>query len=166
MRVIRIVELPAVDAAWLRATAWWETLSPRERILVGTLGALLALAILVYGVVKPLQDARAQALSDIRTYETLSARIRAAEALGPSGPPPRTGAPDVIVTSSASAMGLTATVQPTPGGVRATIAGASYDAIVNWLADLARTSALTATRVEFRAAPVSGQVVATVEFTG
>ena len=45
----------------------WAGLSPRERVAVGVLGALLAVALLVYGVVTPLQAARAQALSDIRS---------------------------------------------------------------------------------------------------
>jgi general secretion pathway protein M len=149
-----------------RFRGWWNTLTQRERVLVGTLGVLLALFILVYGIVKPLQAARAAALADIRTYETLSARIRAAPALGPSGPPPRTGAADVIVTSSASSSGVAAQVQPIPGGARATVATASYDAVLGWLADLARTSTLSVTRVDLRPTGTPGQVSATIEFRG
>lgn len=165
MRVIRIVELPAVEAARTRFSAWWDGLSQRERVMVGTLGALLAIVVLVYGVVKPLQAARAQAVSDIRTYETLSARIRAAPALGPSGPPPRTGAPETIVASAAAGVGLTATAQVIPGGARATIADASYDAVLNWLADLARTSSLKVTKLTITRSPTPGQVTTIVEFT-
>ena len=102
MRVIRIIELPALDAALLRLSDWWHGLTRREQLLVGTLGVLLAVAILVYGVIKPLQASRAQSLADIRTYETLNARINAAGTLGaPAGPPPRTGAPADILTQSA-----------------------------------------------------------------
>jgi general secretion pathway protein M len=149
-----------------RFRSWWSTLSPRERVLVGTLGALLVAVVLVYGIVKPLQAARASALADIRTYETLSARIRAAPALGPSGPPPRTGAPDVIVSSSAATSGVVAQVQPIPGGMRATAPAASYDAVLAWLADIARTSGLTVTHVELQPTATPGQVNAVVEFRG
>jgi general secretion pathway protein M len=167
MRVIRIVELPALEAARVRLVTWWSGLSPRERILVGTLGALLALVVLVYGVVKPLQAARADAVADIRTYETLNARIRAAGSLGaPAGPPPRTGTPETIVATSAQGFALQPAVQPVPSGVRATFTDASYDAVVNWMTDLARTSSLTATRVELRRGSAAGRVNAVVELRG
>ena len=58
-------------------------------------------------MIKPLQASRAQSIADIRTYETLNARINAADALGaPAGPPPRTGAPADILTQSAQSFGL------------------------------------------------------------
>ena len=167
MRVIRIIELPAVEAAWLRARTWWDGLSPRERVLVGTLGALLAIAILVFGVVKPLQAARAAALADIRTYETLNARIRAAGTLGPSTlPAQRTGAPEDILNQSAAAFGLVIQVEAVPGGVRATVPEGNYEAVVNWMADIARTSSLTATRVDLQRRDVPGRVFASVEYRG
>lgn len=165
MKVTRIVELPAFEAAWLRARTWWDGLSSREKVLVGTLGVLLALAILVYGVVKPLQAARADAMADIRTYETLNARIRAAGTLGPpAGPPPRTGAPVDMLTQSAAGFGITPQVEATPAGVRATVADGDYAAVVNWMADVARTTPLTATRVDLRRLGTAGRVWAQVEY--
>ena len=53
---------------------WWAGLSLQERVLVGVLATLLGLAVLIYGVVKPLQAARADAIADIRGFETLNAR--------------------------------------------------------------------------------------------
>ena len=164
MRLIRIIERPAIDAALSRAGAWWNGLSPRERVLVGTLGALLALAVLVYGVVKPLQAIRADALADIRTYETLNARVRAAGTLGQAGPPPRTGPAASVVTASASTVGLTVTAEAVPGGVRASVNDAGYDAVLGWLADLGRTSSLSVTRVDLRKTATPGRVNAIVEF--
>jgi len=164
VRVIRIIEMPAVDAALARAGLWWNGLSPRERVLVGTLGVLLAIAVVVYGVVKPLQAIRADALADIRTYETLNARIRAAGTLGQAGPPPRTGPAPAIVTASASSVGLTVTTEATPGGVRASATDAGYDAVLAWLADLARTSGLSVTRVDLQRGSAPGRVNAVVEF--
>lgn len=166
MRMARIVALPVAGAAWLRARSWWDALSARERVLVGVLGTLLALAILVCGIVRPLQAARADALADIRTYETLNARIRAAGTLAPAGPPPRTGPAADIVAQSAGGFGLTVRTEPVAGGVRVTVADASYDAVVNWMADVARTSGLVATRVDVVRGAAPGRVRATVEYRG
>lgn len=161
MRVIRIVEHPA----YARLTDWWAGLTRRERVLVGTLGVLLALAILVFGIVKPLQASRAGSLADIRTYETLTARIRAAPALGPpAGPPPRSGAPADILTQSAQGYALQPQLEATPNGVRATLAEAGYDSVVNWMADVARTSSLRATRVDIRRLIQPGRVSAQIDY--
>ncbi|URW74582.1 type II secretion system protein M [Sphingomonas donggukensis] len=167
MKIVRIIELPALEAAWLRLATWWSGLSRREQWLVGTLGVLLALAILVYGVVKPLQASRAQSLADIRTYETLSARVRAAGNLGPApGPAPRTGSPVEMLTQSAAAYGLTVQVEATPSGVRATVADADYASVMNWMADVARTTGLTATQVDLRRGAAIGRVAAMIEYRG
>ena len=56
---------------------WFMALSRREQILVGILGALLALTILVFGIVQPLIDGYAGARSDHRTALTESARLSA-----------------------------------------------------------------------------------------
>lgn len=163
MTVLRLTDSPIVA----RLTGWWAGLTRRERIMVGGLGIVLALLVLVYGVVKPLQAARAQALADIRTYDTLKARIRTAGALGITpGPAPRIGAPAEVVTASANGFNLTVQAQPMSGGVRATIAEGGYDAVMNWLADIARTSNLAVTRVDIRKRPAPGMVSATVEFRG
>lgn len=165
MRVIRIIELPAFEAALLRLRTWWDGLTPRERVLVGTLGTLLALAVLIYGVIKPLQASRAASIADIRTYETLNARINAADTLGaPAGPAPRTGPPTEILAQSAAGLGLQVQVEATSGGVRAVVADAPYDAVVNWMADVARTSSLVATRVDLQKRPSPGRVSAQVEY--
>ncbi|MES2338855.1 MAG: type II secretion system protein M [Pseudomonadota bacterium] len=167
MRIVRIIELPAIDAALLRLNDWWSGLTARERIMVGSLGALLATLVLVFGIVRPLQASRAESLADIRTYETLSARVRAAGSLGPpAGPPPRTGAPADIVTQSAQGFGLTPQVEAMPGGIRVTIPEASYDSVLNWMADVARTSGLVATKVDLQKRGPPGRVFAQVEYRG
>lgn len=149
-----------------RLTAWWAGLSRRERIMVGGLAALLAALALVYGVIQPLHAARARALADIRTYDVLKARLRAAGTLAPAGPPPRIGPAATIVTNAATGFGLTIQTEAVPGGVRATIAEGGYDAVMQWMADLARTSTLAVTQVEMRKGAAPGTVAATVEFRG
>jgi len=164
MRIIRIVEHPTIE----RIRVWWTGLTPRERVLLGTLGTLLMLAILIYGVVKPLQTSRAESLADIRTYETLMARVNAAPALGPqaTGPQPRTGSPAEILAQSAATYGVQMQAEATPTGIRVTVADAPYDAVVNWMADIARTSTLAATRVDIQKRPTPGRVFAQIEYRG
>jgi general secretion pathway protein M len=164
MRIIRISRPPALEAALARFDAWWGSRSRREQWLLIVMAVLLGGAVLVYGVVKPLQAARAQAVADIFTYETLSARIRAAGSLTPGRAPQRTGSPDSIVTGSAVSAGITATTQPIPNGVRATVADGTYEAVLAWLADIGSTSRLAVRRVAIQRRPAPGRVSATVDF--
>lgn len=163
MRVV-ITRLPALDAALIRFDAWWAGLSRREQVLVSVLGALLLGAILVFGVIKPLQSARADALADIRTYETLTARIRAAGTLTTTQSPRRQGPPAQVLTSSATAFGLAVAPQAIPGGVRVVIADASYDSLMAWLADLSVSSDLRVKRLALQRRPTPGRVSASVDF--
>lgn len=156
--------LPTLDAGLTRLSLWWDGRPPRERMLLGVLGALLAAVVLVYGVIKPLQSARAEALSDIRTYETLTARIRAAGTLGAQTAPRRQGPPIQLVSGAAGNFGLTVVPQPVPGGVRATIANGNYDSVMGWLADLAASSDLRVKRLNLQRLPTPGHVSASVEF--
>lgn len=164
MKIVRIIEHPTVE----RIRVWWSDLTPRERVMVGTLGTLILLAILIYGVVKPIQASRAESFADIRTYETLMARVNAAPALGPqaAAPQQRSGSAADIVTQSAAAYGVQVQVEAMPGGVRVTVADAPYEAVVNWMADVARTSTLAATRVDLQKRPTPGRVFAQIEYRG
>ena len=146
-----------------RIGAWWDTLSRRERILVGTMSTLLAAVVLIYGVIKPLQAARADAVADIRTYETLSARIRAAGTLTAARPARRQGPPVQVATSSASSFGLVVAPETIPGGVRVALADASYDTLMAWLADLSASSDLRVRRLSIQRRPSPGRVSASMD---
>jgi general secretion pathway protein M len=162
MRLI-VTRMPAIEAALLRFDAFWAARSRRERILITVAAALIAGVVLVYGVVKPIQAARAEALADIRTYETFNARLRAAGTLTPVRAQ-RTGAPATMVGDSAIAAGLAANVEPLPGGARATVADGSFDSVLAWLADVGGTTRLRITRVSIQRRPAVGRVSATVDF--
>lgn len=166
MSVIRITRSPALDAWGAKIRLWWAGLSTRERWLVGTLGTIVAVLILVFAIVKPLQAARAEALADIRTYETLTARVRAAGVLTPQGARPqmREGAPADAAQAAARDAGITAAVTPGGAGLSAQIAEAPYEAVVSWIADVERTTPLRTRRVELRKGGAPGRVSATVEF--
>lgn len=165
MRVI-LTRMPALEAALLRFDLWWNGLSRRERILVGTMATLLGAVILIYGVIKPLQSARAAAIADIRTYETLTARIRAAGTLITTPVQRRQGPPAQVATTAAGTFGLTITPEATPGGIRVTIADASYDSLMGWLADLSATSDLRVRSAAIQRRDAPGRVSAVVEFAG
>lgn len=163
MSVIRILRLSALEAWWLRVELWWGGLTLRERWLVGTLGGLLAALILIFGIVKPLQAARAEALADIRTYETLTARVRAAGVLVPASARPalRAEPPLEAIQAIAREAGLTASVAP---DLTATVADAPYEAVIGWIANVERTTPLRARRVDLRKGGAPGRVVASVVF--
>lgn len=163
MRQFIRTQLPTLDAGLSRSDSWWQARSARERTLLTGLAVLLGAVVLVYGVVKPIQGARAAALADIRTYETLNARIRAAGALSSVKPQRRTGAPEAIATQSAAAFGLVLATAPSAGGTQVTVADASYDSLVHWLADVTTTSDLRIRRVTLQRLAVPGHVSASVE---
>lgn len=162
IRVIRN-QMPTLDAALIRFDNWWDGLSPRERMLVSVLGAILAVVVLVYGVVKPIQGARAAALADIRTYETLNARVLAAGTLTTAKAPRRQGAPATVAQQSATALGLTIAAQPADGGLRVTLTDAQYDTVLAWLADLAGTSDLRVRGIALTRGTQPGRVSGTVD---
>lgn len=166
MSGIGITRSPTLDAWGARLSQWWSGLAPRERWLVGTLGVVLAVLILVFGVVKPLQSARAEALADIRTYETLTARVRAAGTLAPKAAQVqlRVGAPTEAAQAAARDAGITANIVPGGAGLTAQVAEAPYEAVVGWIADVERTTVLRARRVELRKGGAAGRVNAAVEF--
>jgi len=163
MRLL-ITRMPALDAALARFDTWWSGLSRREQWMVGGLAVVLGGLVLVYGVIKPLQAARADAIADIRTYETLSARIRAAGTLTSAKAPRRQGPPAQVASSSAATFGFAVAPEAIPGGVRVAVADASYDSLMAWLADLAATSDLRVRRVSIQRRPTAGRVSASVDF--
>jgi general secretion pathway protein M len=165
MRNMIRTQLPTLDAGMTRAADWWQARGARERTLLAGLAALLALVVLVYGVVKPIQAARAAALADIRTYETLIARTRAAGTLGGPRVARRSGAPADIATQSAAGFGVAITTAPIEGGVRASVADASYDSLLAWLADVTTTSDLRVRRVSIQRRAAAGRIGAVVELS-
>lgn len=166
MSTLRITRSPTLDAWGAKIAAWWSGLSTRERWMVGSLGAILGALFLVFAVVQPLQAARADALADIRTYETLTARVRAAGTLVPRGSQPqqRSGSPAEAAQAAAGEAGIAANIAPGGAGLTAQVAEAPYEAVVGWIANVERTTPLRARRVELRKGGAAGRVSASVEF--
>ncbi|QDX25589.1 type II secretion system protein M [Sphingomonas suaedae] len=164
--MIRVVRISALDSLSSRMSLWWAGLSSRERWLVGILGGLLAVLVLVFGIVKPLQTARADAIADIRARETLAARVRAAGVLAPPGSQPqqRAGAPIDAAGVAAREVGLVATLAPGGAGVMAQVAEAPYETVIGWIGNVERTTVLRARRVEMTRGGAPGRVTTSVEF--
>ena len=147
---------------WDRGTIWWSGRSRREQVLLGVLAAFAILALLLIAVVRPLEAARARATADIRTYDMLAMRLRAA---GPGlGAAARRGPPASIVAASAGAAGVNVQrVEPEGGRVTVVLADAPFDAVLRWIADVEGSSDLRARDLDLAAgtAPglVSGQLV-------
>lgn len=164
MNVIRIIRTPAVESAIARFDLWWNDRSSRERVMLAGLAVLLAALILIFGVIGPLQRARAQAIADIRTYETINARLRAGGPIAPRSAPPRTGPPAQVLSVSAASFGLNPRVEDMPGGARAVLTDVPYDSVVSWLGDLGATAKLRVRRVSLQRGSAAGRVNATIGF--
>lgn len=165
MSALRITRSPTLDAWGTRLAGWWSGLSVRERWMVGLLGVILGLLFLVFAVVQPLQAARADALADIRTYETLTARVRAAGTLVPKGSQPqRSGSPAEAAQAAAGEAGIVTNIAQGDAGLTAQIADAPYEGVVGWIANVERTTPLRARKVELRKGAAAGRVSASVEF--
>jgi general secretion pathway protein M len=135
------MKLAALGPWWERGTRWWDERSLREQILVGTLAALAMLALLLVGVVRPLEATRARASADIRTYDMLAMRLRTA---GPGlGNAQARGAPVDIIAQSAGVAGLSVQqIAPENGRTRVVFGDAPFETIVRWVAALERSSRL------------------------
>lgn len=166
MSGIRITRSPMLDAWGAKIGDWWTGLSSRERWLVGTLGGIVGALALVFLVVQPLQAARADALADIRTYETLTAKVRAAGVLTPPGAKPqmREGAPTDMAQAAAGEAGIVASIARSESGLTAQVADAPYEGILGWIASIERTTPLRARKVELNKGGAAGRVSARVEF--
>jgi general secretion pathway protein M len=166
MSGLRITRSPTLDAWGAKIGGWWAGLSGRERWLVGSLGGIVVALALIFLVVKPLQAARAEAIADIRTYETLTARVRAAGVLTPQGAKPqlREGTPGDAAQAAASEAGIVANIAQSEAGLTAQVVEAPYEGVVGWIANVERTTPLRARRVDLRKGSAAGRVSASVEF--
>jgi len=135
------MKLASLGPWWDRGTGWWSERSSREQVMLGALAALAMAALLLIAVVRPLEAAHARAAADIRTYEMLAVRLKAA---GPgAGTATRKGPPAGIVSDIAGTSGLTVQrVEPEGGRLRVVFADAPFDNVLRWVAELERTSAL------------------------
>lgn len=132
---------PVLASALRRAGDWWNERSERERLLVGGMLATALVALLVVTVIAPLRAMRSDALADIRNASLLEAQLRAGRP-GSAGRI-RRGSAQAIVTESAAAAKLAVQSVTAEGGdTRVVLSDAPFEQVLQWVADIERTSRL------------------------
>ena len=159
MKPITLARAPALEAAKARLRGFWSARSTRERAMLAGLGVLLGGVVLFYGVDQPLRAMRARAFADIHTYEVLNARLRAAGRLEL-----RQGGPVAVVSQTAQRFGVAVDVRAAESGVHASVADASYDAVMQWLAAVGASGRVRIQHATIVRAATPGRVSASVEF--
>jgi general secretion pathway protein M len=142
---------------------WWGGRTPRERRLLMALAGTAALVLIIVGVYQPLRDVRVRAIADIHTYEVLSAQLRTAgPELARLRAIDRSASPGII-SSSASAFGLTlARVDPQEGIIRVALEDADFTKIIQWLVQLESTTTLRVSNIRVDRQPTPGIVDAQI----
>ena len=141
-------------------TAWFTRLTLRERVLLALVGPLALLVGLYQFAWLPLQDARADRLSEIAAYRqiTAAAARRAADPAPVAAPAPA----DPIatrVTQSAEAAGLQLRrLEPDGAGLRVTLDDVPFGTVMLWLADMQASFAVRVAAIEMDRRPAPGTV--------
>ena len=152
---------PTAEPARQKLIAWWAARSRREQWLLGTLAVLAGLWLLITALVQPMLAARAQARNDIRTYESLNARLRGAGSLATATAQPQmSGSPATILSSTGAQFGLVPVVAGEGATLRVTIADAPYESVLRWIAAFEGSSTLRVIRLRVARRPTSGFVSA------
>ena len=151
---------PTFQPAWAKTVAWWQARGSREQWLLGILAGLLALWLLAVTVILPIQRARASALADIRTYETLTARLHSAGTIGATPQTQASGPPNMILSNTASQFGIVPVINNDVSGLRVMVADAPYDAVMRWIAAVEQSSSIRVTKMRLARRPASGFVSA------
>lgn len=151
----------AASSIWQRGQATWSALAARERLLVGSVLALVALAVLWWVGVSPALDILRNAESRHRSLDAQLQTMRALAAQAGS----LQALPRIKTADSLKALDLSvkqrlgATAQLAVAGERATVTlrGVSAEALAQWLAQ-ARSNA--------RAVPVEARLSLNAARTG
>ncbi len=152
--------------------AWFESLAPRERLMVAG-GAVLVALMLVWGLVlAPLGSATAAARDRVENKQGLLTYIRAAEgqladvADVPEGPDLSGQSLVVIVDRSLRQAGLGQSLsrnQPMgEDGIRIRLENAQFDAVAEWLAEIHARSGMAIESASFDRGEAPGRVNASL----
>lgn len=125
---------------------WFDSLEPRERVMVGVAFVFVLFAVYWFAVWQPLGRAQAGLEARIENWQTSLAELRPLAARLPSGDaarPARAGANQslvVIVDNTLRSRGLYASLQrsqpTTTNGIRVEFNDIAFDDLVLWLGEL------------------------------
>lgn len=138
--------------------------TPRERLLLGVMAAVGALALVWVSVWQPLQTARSGYEAAIARQDALTARIAmlgAGAAPAPVAADPR--APAVIVSDTAAAASLAIRrLEPADDRVRVVLEDADFGAVLAWIDQIDRDTGLTVADIDITRRPEPGMVSTTL----
>ncbi len=151
--------------------AWFAGLQARERRMVLSGGIAVAVIVLVFGILLPMQSAASRASQRIETkrqdlawMEVNAPEVRAA---GNQIPADTGEAPVVLVDRVGREAGLGSALrgtQPEANGVRVQLEGASFDILITWLATLDERYGLAIDSITVDRAAKPGEVNANISF--
>jgi len=135
-------------------------------MLLSILTGLALLWVLVALIIQPIWSARNDAIANIRTYETLTVRLRQAGTIVGRASAQRSGSPAEILSASAAEAGIASVITSGSDHFQVALSDVPYDVVLRWVADVERSSHLrfTAMRLERRLA--KGVVSAQFEVRG
>jgi general secretion pathway protein M len=153
--------------------AWFQALQPRERVLVLSAIAVVAMAVLHLGIWRPLDKAHTSMQTSVQTWGTALSELRPLQSQlqNSSLTAAQSGGNEslvVIIDNSLRQHGLYSALQrsqPTAqNGIRVEFEDAAFDDLILWLGDLATSHGLQLQSGSFssNAADNAGRVNATV----
>ena len=155
-----------------KLSAWYAGLQPREQRMVAVGGVGVAVLILLFGILMPLQSAVSSAVKSNETKREDLAwmRVNAPEIRASGGQlPADTGeAPVVLVDRVGREAGLGSALrgtQPNGTGVRVQLEAASFDTLVSWLATLDERYGLAIESITVDRTAQPGTVNASITFS-
>ena len=153
---------------------WFESLNPRERILVTTAGGLAVLVVLYLAIAMPLMSAADRTGQRVADKQLLLEEIRAFAARnGPVSPGSGSAGSGqslvVIIDRTARASGLGSHLkrnQPDgDGALRLRLEDAPFDNLVGWLAELETQHGVRVNTASFDRAGATGRVNCSLRLT-
>jgi general secretion pathway protein M len=152
--------------------AWYAGLQPREQRMVAIGGIAVAVLILVFGILLPLQSGVSSAVKRNATKRAdlawMQANVAEVRAAGSQLPADTGEAPVVLVDRVGREAGLASALrgtQPNGTGVRVQLEAAPFDTLVTWLATLDERYGLAIETITVDRAARPGVVNATITFT-
>lgn len=133
--------------------AWFESLEPRERLIVSLGAVVVAIALFYAFVWAPLDKSHRERTADVETWQRALTELRPLRGMrgGPAGnarpgPAANQQTPVVIVSQTLRSRGLERSLrrsQPTTGnGIRVEFENVAFDELVLWLGDLSAQFAM------------------------
>lgn len=116
------------------ALTWWQGRSPRERVMLGVMGALIGAVLVWYLVVSPALAWHAAAAQRRAEAEIRLARIETAAARLVPGAPADAATIQARAQAAADAAGLAASFSAGERGVDFTVASAPTAVLFGWIA--------------------------------